>query len=256
MFSLDDTLLPMAKSKDIETVWSTHGRAMRALGFDRMVYGFTRFPIHGRNIGVGEVNDALVLSNHSPDYMEYFVGKRMYLHGPMTRWASENEGTCSWRMIAQMAEAQTLSADELEVIQINQRFAVTAGYTISFHSGTDTTKAAIGLAARRGLSQDDVEQIWAAHHAFIELSSYLMHLQVSRLPHKSGLIHRLSQRQQEVLQWAAQGKTGDEMAQIMGLTRATVEKHLRLARAALNSTTTAHAVMKASSANLFLSMKP
>jgi len=54
-----------------------------------------------------------------------------------------------------------------------------------------------------------------------------------------------------VLQWVADGKTVRDIACIMGLTRATVEKHLRLAREALDAETTAQAVMKAALQNRF-----
>ena len=45
------------------------------------------------------------------------------------------------------------------------------------------------------------------------------------------------------------GKTTQDAAEIMGLTPATVEKHLRLAREALDVETTAQAVLKASFQN-------
>ena len=55
----------------------------------------------------------------------------------------------------------------------------------------------------------------------------------------------LTQRQREVLQWVGDGKTAQDIALLMGLTAATVEKHLRLAREALDVETTAQAVLKA-----------
>ncbi len=49
----------------------------------------------------------------------------------------------------------------------------------------------------------------------------------------------------EALQWVGDGKTAQDIALLMGLTPATVEKHLRLAREALDVETTAQAVLKA-----------
>ena len=59
----------------------------------------------------------------------------------------------------------------------------------------------------------------------------------------------LTRRQREALQWVGDGKTTQDIAQIMGLTQATIEKHLRLARDALNVETTAQAVLKAAFQN-------
>ncbi|MFP3656183.1 LuxR C-terminal-related transcriptional regulator, partial [Burkholderia sp. SIMBA_052] len=55
----------------------------------------------------------------------------------------------------------------------------------------------------------------------------------------------LTRRQREVLQWVGDGKTTQDIALLMGLTTATIEKHLRLAREALSVETTAQAILKA-----------
>ena len=59
----------------------------------------------------------------------------------------------------------------------------------------------------------------------------------------------LTNRQREVLEWVGDGKTTQDIATIMDLTPATVEKHLRLARESLDVETTAQAVLKASFQN-------
>jgi LuxR family transcriptional regulator len=72
----------------------------------------------------------------------------------------------------------------------------------------------------------------------------ILHLKVLALPY--GVRSRLTSRQREVLEWIGDGKSVQDTAILLGLTPATVEKHLRLARQALNVDTTAQAVLKAS----------
>jgi LuxR family transcriptional regulator len=72
-----------------------------------------------------------------------------------------------------------------------------------------------------------------------------LHLRVTTLPYTPAK-RALTDRQREVLEWVSQGKTTQDIATILALTPATVEKHLRLARAALGAETTAQAVLKAS----------
>ena len=60
----------------------------------------------------------------------------------------------------------------------------------------------------------------------------------------------LRPRQREVLGWVASGKTTAETALILGLTRGAVEKHLRLAREALEAATTGEAIARAARAGL------
>jgi LuxR family transcriptional regulator len=59
----------------------------------------------------------------------------------------------------------------------------------------------------------------------------------------------LTKRQREALEWVGDGQTMQDTAMLMGLTVATVEKHLRLARDTLAVDTTAQAVLKASFSN-------
>ena len=55
----------------------------------------------------------------------------------------------------------------------------------------------------------------------------------------------LSKREQEVLQWAAEGKTEWEIGTILGLSEHTVEKFIRSARGKLHAGNRTHAVAQA-----------
>ena len=128
---------------------------------------------------------------------------------------------------------------------------MTAGYTVSFHDVSTRAKGATGLTAKRGLTQDDVDEVWKTHGVDLELANKIMHLKVTQLPHTTGQRRPLTARQREVLEWVADGKTIQDTATIMGLNPATIEKHLRLARETLDVDTTAQAILKASSQNQF-----
>jgi LuxR family transcriptional regulator len=75
------------------------------------------------------------------------------------------------------------------------------------------------------------------------------HLKILSLPFTTMSGRRLTKRQREALEWVGDGKTSQDIAVLMGLTQATVEKHLRLARETLGVETTAQAVLKASFQN-------
>jgi LuxR family transcriptional regulator len=121
---------------------------------------------------------------------------------------------------------------------------VHAGYTISFKSVSSRAKGAISLCGRADLSQDALDQIWAEQGDDIVLMNNLVHLKILTLPIPLQN-QNLTPRQREALEWVGDGKTMQDIAQIMGLTQATIEKHLRLARETLNVETTAQAVAKA-----------
>lgn len=56
---------------------------------------------------------------------------------------------------------------------------------------------------------------------------------------------RLSPRQQDVLRWASEGLTVDEIADHLNISRNTADTHLRLVRERLGVTSTIHAVAEA-----------
>jgi len=240
-----DQLERILEATSIEEVWALHTALMDSYGFDRLLYGFTRYRTAQ---SFGDLQDILTLSNHPKEYLERYLGGTLYLHGPMVRWLSQNVGACSWGWIDEERAAGRLSDREIEVHEINKSMGLIGGYSISFKDVSERAKGAIALTARPGLSQNDVEEIWAKDGGDIVTLNKVMHLKVTQLPY-AGLRRSLTKRQVEVLEWAADGKTTADAATIMGLTTATIEKHLRLAREVLDVDTTAQAIMKASVLN-------
>lgn len=227
----------------VEDVWQLHCDAMADFGFDRLLYGFTRFRTA---TGFGDREDFLIMTNHAPDYVDKFVNGGMYFHAPMVNWAVRNNGACSWGWLGQNLDS--LSPSERKVVEFNLKHGVTAGYSISFRDESIRNKGAIALTARSGMTQDAVEQVWSDHGRAITIMNNVCHLKLIQLPYSTPS-RKLTKRQREALEWMRDGKTTHDAAEIMGLTPATVEKHLRLAREALDVETTAQAVLKASFQN-------
>jgi LuxR family transcriptional regulator len=236
------TLDRIVRSDSIEGTWQLLLDAMAGYGFDRLLYGYTRFKTAN---SYGDSDDMLILSNHDRDYISKFVDGRMYLHAPMVRWATENTGSRSWRWWHD--NFTDLNAEERKVAEFNISRGLHAGYTISFKGTSIRSRGAIALTGRGDLDQTAVDEIWAASERDIELINNVAHLRITNLPHPGR--RQLTQRQREALEWVGDGKTTQDIATIMGLTPATVEKHLRLAREALDVETTAQAVLKASFQN-------
>ncbi|WP_088625273.1 autoinducer binding domain-containing protein [Oceanicola sp. 22II-s10i] len=240
-----DYLEQITNAPSIEELWSLHCAKMADYGFDRLLYGFTRYRT---NTSLGDPEDFVILTNHSTAYTDVFMGKGLYFHAPMVKWALSNEGACSWRVAAEMMTTGTLTESERKVLEFNRSMNVTAGYAISFKSISPRTKGAIALTGKPGMTQDDVDAIWEEYGRDIVIFNNVAHLKILTLPY-SGPARELTKRQREALQWVGDGKTTQDIALLMGLTAATVEKHLRLARENLNVETTAQAVLKAAFLN-------
>lgn len=242
---LQEYLEFLSEARSLEEFWTGHTECMASYGFDRLIYGRTQFRT---KTSLGDPDDFVILTNHSTEYTDTFLGDRLYFHAPMTRWALENEGAASWRRVFEMFDQKALTPEEIKVIQFNLKMKVTAGYTVSFRSVTARSKGAIALTAEPGLSQVDVDAIWDEHGTDLHMMNNMAHLKILSMPYTPPN-RGLTKRQREALEWVGDGKTMQDIAVLMGLTTATVEKHLRLAREAMSVETTAHAVLKASMNN-------
>ncbi|MDD8021926.1 MAG: LuxR family transcriptional regulator [Paracoccaceae bacterium] len=237
-----DHLEKLLNLHEIDQIWSLHCARMAEFGFDRLFYAFTRFRTGN---GFGNLEDTLILSNHDEAYLDEFIGGGVFNDAPMVKWAAQNVGACSWRWIDSEMRAGRLSAAEQRVVEFNLRHNVRAGVSISFPDRNVRSKGGIGLCAEAALRQHDVDAIWDEHGRELMVINTITHLRISSMPFATAR-RPLTARQREVLEWVGDGKTTADIALIMGLTVATVEKHLRLAREALDVDTTAQAVLKAS----------
>ncbi len=240
----------VAGCRSLEHLWKGYQEKMADYGFDRVLYGYTRHKVAN---SLGDPDDFLILSNHGQAYMDGFIRSGLYFHAPMVRWALENEGACSWSYIKALSDKGVLDDKALQVIEFNRKMAMTAGYTISFFSFSPRFKGAVSLAAA-DMTQDQVDALWTQHGSDIELINNIVHLKILTLPYVQPN-RSLTNRQREALQWVGDGKTTQDIATIMGLTTATIEKHLRLAREALAVDTSAQAVLKAAMSNQIYQME-
>lgn len=221
-------------------------------GFRRVNYGYTRFRSPR---SVGDPDDALFLSTCDADYVQRYFRGKFYTRTPVYHWAEANVGACTWGWVKAAAMEGRLTPDEVASIRENQRIGVTAGITVSFPANSTRSKGALGLIADPGLDDRAVEDIWARRRPQIEAVAHAMHLKLIQFPIATRT-RPLTQRQREVLEWVADGKTSQDVAIILGVSAAMIEKHLRLAREVLAVETTAQAVAKAALLNLIFCGPP
>ena len=239
-------LTNIAESTEADRVWTLAAGQFKAFGFARVNYGFTRF----RSLrSIGDPDDAMFLTTSDADYAKGYFRNGFYARTPAFRWAQNNEGACTWTWVREAMAAGRLSAEEAETVRVNATMGIIAGISISFPETSARAKGAMGLIADPGLDHVMVDQIFADRRDEILAVAHMMHLKLIQLP-VSSRRRTLTARQRESLEWVADGKTTQDVALLMGVSAAMVEKHLRLAREALSVDTTASAVAKAALMNL------
>lgn len=231
----------------VAEAWALHLAHMERYGFDRVLYSSARLPGD-----VGVLRDTLILSNHNRAFLDHFLASGWWRQAVFLAHA-ERVGVplMPWRI----TQGVRVDAEQERMLAFRRSHGIIAGCTVNFAAQARLGRAGMGLCARRGMDQADVDAVLARHGQSIRVASVAFHLTVSALP--QDLPGRsLTQRQREVLGWASQGKTVRDIAVLMGLTPATVEKHLRLAREALGVQTTTQAVLKASLLNQMFRAPP
>jgi len=249
--NLQDYLFFLSNTQSLEDLWPEHCKQMARFGFNRLIYGCTQFRTE---TSLGDPDDFIILTNHQQEYIDGFLHDGLYYHAPMLHWALKNEGAASWKMISKMMASETMTDDQRRVYDFNVRLGITVGYTISFKSMSARSKGAISLCSHENMTQDQADEVWAEHGTDIHLMNNIAHLKILSLPYTPPK-RMLTKRQREALEWVGDGKTAQDIGVLMGLTSATVEKHLRLAREALSVETTAQAVMKAAMQNQMFLME-
>lgn len=224
----------------MEAVWSELRHQLARFGFDRLNYGYTPALQDPDNTSR---SPRLALSSH-PDtrVRDLYVGPRLD-RSPLRIWASRNTGAISWSERARLLDDYDMaeSGPALEVLL--EDLGIRAGYTIGFPPTARNGKGSLGLTARAGLSQADVDAIWAERGDAIMALAAAAHGRLSQMP--LPLTHyRLTGRQIELLGWIADGKTVQDAALLTGLSVSAVEKHLARAREGLGAETTAQAIAR------------
>jgi DNA-binding CsgD family transcriptional regulator len=254
--NMNDSILALlnriAASSSIDEAWERGTGYFANLGFGRANYGFTRFK-HLKTIGDPE--DALFLTTCDAEYVKRYFQGGFYAKTPVFRWAEHNSGACTWSWVKEAFEAGRLSPEEADAVRQNAMMGIVAGISVSFPEVSSRSKGALGLIADAGITAAQVDEIFAARKDEILAVANMLHLTIVHLPQLSR--HRaLSPRQREALEWVADGKTTQDVALLMGVSPAMVEKHLRLAREALAVETTAQAVAKGALLNMIFQRMP
>lgn len=182
-------------------------------------------------------------SNFPDEFVAALLSRDLLTGSPWARWALRNSGSISARCLHQrLAEAGSDARGE--ALTLAEAHGVQAAQVISLKDKVLRSHGAVVLNPYAGAAHDEAERRWSLAHREISALSSVMHMRMATIRRRTSA-GRLTDRQREVLEWSSAGKTVAEIATILGVTAATVEKHLRLARESLSAASTAHAILKA-----------
>jgi len=230
-------------ASDIEIVWSLCTGYFRDLGLAHVIYGYSP---DSTGLAMGPVEDMLLFSTMDHGFLRELLGARHFTRSVTFNWAIANVGIASFSMAAEGAD----DPDRVyppQTLAFFARYGVETGFSIGFPPVRARDRGVMTVLGPPDRGQDWVDALLQSRGKEIQVVATVAHRMMAVLPNPGN--RRLTDRQREVLEWLAQGKSSVDVACIMSLSLATVEKHLRHAREALGVETTAHALVKAAFLN-------
>ncbi|SFY26788.1 LuxR family transcriptional regulator [Paracoccus pantotrophus] len=230
-------------ARSAQEVWQHYVARLTELGFPNISYHAVRILEASCD---RMLEDRVLLSSYPPRLMQELAALDLLESLPMHRWLTHNRGSESWDWMRRLRLAGRLTPQEERAADAFARYGQVAGYAVGMGDDVERVRAGVILGGAIGMRQDRLDALWAQHGRLVEALSRLAHLRISTLPHAERECV-LTLRQREVLECISVGRTTQEIAEILDVTPATVEKHLRLARKALGAKTTAQAILLAAS---------
>ncbi|WP_410218554.1 helix-turn-helix transcriptional regulator [Paracoccus sp. (in: a-proteobacteria)] len=205
-------------------------------GFDHALY-VARFML---SVPASLLHEKPVVFSNLPDrLLEDSKNLTGLENDPLVQWVLTNDGTVSTADLIRHNRGVVPPS-----LLLAQRHDLGVCQIISLRDKVLHSAGAVALMPGKGADEDDLQRQWAQSGRQLKMLTWVMHMRVATMQRKPPAA-TLTPRQREVLGWRSAGKTVGEIATILGITPATVEKHMRLARESLGVETTPQAVLKA-----------
>ncbi|MGP9804465.1 helix-turn-helix transcriptional regulator [Paracoccus sp. NSM] len=234
-----DHLQKIARAPDIDTLRGFFLDAMKGQGFENAFYTarfLAALPSQSRH------HQDVLITNIPKTMQQEMLRPRAGRTPQWAEWVDRNDGTISFRDLRRTIEA--VGASRPPEFEIARHHGLGAVQVVSLRGQVMRWTGAVLLNPRLGATPEELDALWRERGREAVLICRVAHLRLATIPRNSGQ-PLLTPRQREVLEWRSAGKTVGEIATIIGVTPATVEKHMRLAREALGAQTTAQAILRA-----------
>jgi DNA-binding CsgD family transcriptional regulator len=196
---------------------SLFGAALKDYGYDRYCYSLiTDHPSLGLNAGHG------VVQNYPDDWMAHYTANDYQKKDPLPRHGFETMRPFTWDSLWRVRE---LKPDEKKVMNEAREAKLLDGVAIPI-CGTAGELAGVGIASSVGGVQPDSTLLSRLRALVMQFHLVFTELEIKDRPLKAERPVLLTAREKEILLWASEGKSDSVIADILGLSHATVRFHM------------------------------
>lgn len=187
---------------------------IQSAGFETFMIGLERRAVNGTLVHH-------VTSDYNSDWQLKYQSNNYALNDPTVPYCQHSTAPLLW------SEEFFRNAGAIHILEEARSYGISHGLSISTHDWSGC-KSMISLVRDKALDRNDREK--ANLIASARLISACVHqtgFQLLESEDKPQLKDSLTKREQEVLQWVAQGKTTWEISVIMSISEATVAFHVK-----------------------------
>ena len=227
-------------AKTTREVAQLFGKVLEEYGYDRFCYSLvTDHPSLGLDAGHG------IVANYPEDWMSHYKANLYEKKDPVPRHGLGMLRPFTWESIHQTRE---LKADEKKVMNEAIDAGLLDGIAIPI-CGHNGEMAGVGLASSAGGTRPDISLLRKLQALAIQF--HLVFTDLEKKDRPAGSVH-LTSREKEILLWAADGKSDFVIAEIIGVSHATIRFHMNNIFKKLNANERTLATVKAIRQGLIL----
>ena len=238
--TLEEFIIATNRAKTSEDVFELYQKALQELGYDRICYSLiTDHPSLGLETGHG------VMANYPEDWMSHYFENNYQALDPVPQFCFKTQFPFTWEndaLIDYSTNSQKALMNEANEAKLYD------GIAIPIH-GINGELSGVGLASSSGGINPTIDQI-----SIIRALSFQFHASFTDKEKNNTNPDNitLSDREREILLWSAEGKSDSIIAEILGISYATVRFHMNKIFTKLDVNEKTLAVVKAIRLGLIL----
>ncbi len=224
MPTLEQFITDTNNASSAEEIFSLYQKALKQYGYDGICYCLvTDLPTYGLKADHG------IMQNYPEEWTDHYAQNNYKSIDPVLQFCFKTNKTFSWDALV---ESKELESDEKLLMNQAKEANLHNGLAVPIH-GLNGELTAIGLASTSGnadMHQDTLSTIRALslqfHTTYTEKEAHLSEVDRLKIIEARHNI-QLTDKEREILLWMSEGKSDPVIAEIIGISYATVRYHIK-----------------------------